>query len=159
MPRLKRKQLFVDPDVQGAFLWRVTIYFGSWLLAAGVTATTLGMTSFLAQNDYQMVGQYWFFMKLVLAASLLLLPIILYDIGVLTNRVVGPLKRLRNEMRRLGEGQRVELLEFREGDYWREFAAEFNAVAQRIADLEDELEAVRRLEFCLPAGDEECQLL
>ena len=153
MLRLKRKQLFVDPQVQGAFLLRVTIYFGSWILAAGITATTLGMTSFLAQNDYALLGQYWFFMKLVLAASLLLLPIILYDVGVLTNRVVGPLIRLRRDMRLLSEGQRVKPLVFRDGDYWPEFAAEFNAVAQRMARLEDELESARVHEFSLPVGD------
>jgi len=153
MPRLKRKQLFVDPQVQGAFLLRVTIYFGAWLLAAGVTATVLGMTSFLAQNDSALLGEYWYFMKLVLAASLLVLPIILYDISVLTNRVIGPLNRLRRELRRLGEGQRVEPLEFRDGDYWSEIAVEFNTVAQRVAYLEDELELARLQEFSLTAGD------
>src|SRR6185437_15586103 len=66
MPRLKRKQLFVDPVVQGALLWRVVVYFGSWIVAAGVTATTLGMVSFVAKSDYTLVGEYWFFMKLVL---------------------------------------------------------------------------------------------
>ena len=111
------------------------------------------MTSFLAQNDYALLGQYWFFMKLVLAASLLLLPIILYDVGVLTNRVVGPLIRLRRDMRLLSEGQRVKPLVFRDGDYWPEFAAEFNAVAQRMARLEDELELARVHEFSLPVGD------
>ncbi len=111
------------------------------------------MTSFLAQSDFALVGQYWYFMKLVLVASLLVLPLILYDIGVLTNRVIGPLNRLRRELRRLGEGQRVEPLEFRDGDYWQEFAAEFNAVAQRVARLEDELETARRHEFSLTASD------
>jgi hypothetical protein len=153
MPRLKRQQLFVDPHVQGAFLLRVSIYFGAWILGAGATATMLGMTSFLAQSDYALMGQYWYFMKLVLVASLLVLPLILYDVGVLTNRVIGPLNRLRRELRRLGEGQRVGPLEFREGDYWQEFAAEFNAVAQRVACLEDELETARRQDFSLAVGD------
>jgi len=153
MPRLKRKQLFVDPDVQGALLWRIVVYFGSWMLAAGVTATTLGMVSFLVENDYGAVTQYWFYMKLVLVASLLLLPIVLYDLGVVTNRMIGPINRLRREMRRLGEGQRVEPLEFREGDYWRQFAEEFNVVARRVAYLEDELEMARVHEFSLPADE------
>ena len=82
------------------------------------------------------------------------MPIVLYDVTMLTNRLLGPLVRLRREMRRLAEGQRVEPFEFREKDFLREFATEFNSVAERMARLEDELETARVREFSPTAAGE-----
>ena len=44
----------------------------------------------------------------------------------------GPLVRLRRSMRALARGEHVEPIKFREGDFWQEFAEEFNAVAARV---------------------------
>ena len=52
-----------------------------------------------------------------------------YDIIVVTHRLVGPLLRLRGAMRGLARGETVEPIRFRKGDFWQEFADEFNAVA------------------------------
>jgi predicted Zn-dependent protease len=46
------------------------------------------------------------------------------------------LYRLRREMRRLAEGEKVAPIHFRDGDFWIEFAEEFNAVARRMEMLD-----------------------
>ena len=153
MSRLNRKQLFVEPQVQGAFLLRVIIYFVAWLLAAGVTATVLGMTTFLSQGGQALLGHYGYFLKLVLAASLMLLPIILYDIGVLTNRVVGPLNRLRNELHRLGEGQRRSNRSITAMAITGANSPPSQRRGPRVARLEDELEQARAHEFSLTTDE------
>jgi len=65
-------------------------------------------------------------------ASFLLLPLVVYDIVQMSNRFCGPLFRLRRELRALARGEHVEPISFREGDFWQEFAQEFNALLARV---------------------------
>jgi hypothetical protein len=74
----------------------------------------------------------WYFHGPALVASLLLLPLVVIDIIRVSNRFTGPLLRLRRSMRGLASGERVEPLYFREGDFWKDFADEFNEVIARV---------------------------
>ena len=56
----------------------------------------------------------------------------MYDIIRLSNKFVGPMYRLKANMRALAEGHRVEPIRFRDGDFWHDFAKEFNALAARV---------------------------
>ena len=56
----------------------------------------------------------------------MLLPMVLGRHRALSNRFTGPMLRLRRSMRALARGEHVEPIEFRGGDFWQEFAAEFN---------------------------------
>jgi hypothetical protein len=79
----------------------------------------------------------------VALGSLLMLPIVLFDVLRMSNRFTGPIYRLRRLVQQLADGQDVPELAFRDGDFWMEFANEFNAVARRIRELESK---VARLE-------------
>lgn len=68
--------------------------------------------------------------------SLLLLPIVLIDVLRLSNRFTGPMFRVRQTMNLLAQGEAVRPLAFRDGDFWTEFAGDFNAVAARLRELE-----------------------
>ena len=59
-------------------------------------------------------------------ASLLILPAVLWDLTRMSNRFVGPIYRLRRSMRELREGKEIEPVKFREGDFWYDFAEDFN---------------------------------
>jgi hypothetical protein len=61
-----------------------------------------------------------------------------YDMLRLSHRFAGPMLRFRRAMRDLGRGEQVEPLRFRDGDFWQEMAAEFNAVLQRVERQRDE---------------------
>jgi hypothetical protein len=68
-----------------------------------------------------------------LAASLILLPIVMLDVMRLSNRFVGPVVRLRNGLREVAEGRPAQPLNFRDDDFWRELATDFNRAAARLA--------------------------
>jgi hypothetical protein len=64
-------------------------------------------------------------------ASLLLLPLVVYDLLQVTNRFAGPIFRLRRSMRDLAQGMPVAPVRFRDGDFWQDFASDFNLVAEK----------------------------
>ena len=127
-----RKQLFVDPKVQGALILRVVLY---WVLCVVTIALMLLCWRILtgpARAFFHHLDPMWFQFGPALVASFLLLPLVVYDIVQMSNRFCGPLFRLRRELRALARGEHVEPISFREGDFWQEFAQEFNALLARV---------------------------
>jgi hypothetical protein len=130
-----RKQLLIDKHVQGALLFRTIVYWFFLLVAAslilqGVYAVREPGGTFLSY--YDLVLERHGVLALV---TLVLLPLVVYDVLVTTNRFAGPVYRLRRALRALAAGERVEPLQFREKDFWREAADEFNAVAAYVDEL------------------------
>jgi nitrogen fixation/metabolism regulation signal transduction histidine kinase len=76
--------------------------------------------------------EVWLFYGPAAIASLLLMPLVAWDVIRLSNRFVGPILRMRRAMKALAQGEQVQPIAFREGDFWREFAGDFNAVAERL---------------------------
>jgi hypothetical protein len=83
----------------------------------------------------------WFYFGPALVGAVLLMPLVLFDIVRLSNRFAGPLLRLRRSLRALAKGEEVAPLKFREGDFWQDFAKEFNAVAERMNKLNEAAKA------------------
>lgn len=134
MKRFKRKQLLVDRQVQGAFVWRAVGYWVMCLITVVLLLTFTEMIAAPAQLLFPEAESSWFRIVPTVVCALCFLPVIVYDFLQLSNRLVGPLVRLRRGMRALGEGQHVQPIKFRDGDFWRDFADEFNAVARRVHD-------------------------
>jgi hypothetical protein len=133
MSRVKnmRKQLFVDPKVQGALVLRVLLY---WVVCL-ITITLMLLCWNVLRTPrmfYTFLDDMWYQYGPALLASFLLLPMVVVDVIRLSNRFAGPLFRLRRCMRALARGEYVEPIRFREGDFWRDFADEFNAVLARV---------------------------
>jgi len=128
----KRRQLLVDPKVQGALILRVVLY---WIVCV-VTITLMLLCWRIitgpARPFYLHFKDMWFFYGPALIASFLLLPLVIYDIVQMSNRFCSPLFRLRRSIRGLARGEYVAPISFREGDFWKEFAQEFNALLARI---------------------------
>ncbi len=122
----KRRQLFVDPKVQGALILRVVTY---WIICV-VTITLMilcwRIVTGPARPFYLHFDDMWFHFGPALVASFLLLPLVIYDIVQMSNRFCGPLFRLRRSIRALARGEHVAPISFRDGDFWPEFAQEFN---------------------------------
>ena len=127
-----RKHLFVDPKVQGALVTRVVLYWGICLITVTLMLLCWRIVTGPARMFYTHFNDMWFFYGPALVASVLLLPLVIVDIIRLSNRFAGPMLRLRRSMRELTRGEHVEPVEFRDGDYWQEFADEFNALAAAI---------------------------
>ncbi|MEX0978527.1 MAG: hypothetical protein WDZ48_06730 [Pirellulales bacterium] len=136
-----RKRLFVDRAVQGTLLFRIIIYWCFSVLAVCLftlcaRALTAPPDSFL---EYFAFDKFFAQYGTVVVASAVLVPLIMLDVLVISNRFAGPLYRLRRSMRNLASGEAVQRIEFREKDYWRELAHEFNAISEYIENLERKL--------------------
>jgi hypothetical protein len=147
MSRVKqvRRQLFVDPKVQGALVLRVLLY---WVVCL-ITITLMLLCWNVLRTPrmfYTFLDDMWLQYGPALLASFLLLPVVVVDIIRLSNRFAGPLFRLRRCMRALARGEHVEPIRFREGDFWRDFAEEFNAVLARVQGESHATEPARRQE-------------
>ncbi len=127
-----RKQLFVDPKVQGALVARVVFYWVVCLTTITLMLLCWRIVTGPARMFYTHFNDMWFFYGPAAIASFLLLPLVVVDIIRMSNRFVGPLVRLRRSMRALARGEHVAPIQFREGDFWQEFADEFNALAARV---------------------------
>jgi methyl-accepting chemotaxis protein len=138
MASYKRKQLFVDPQVQGALVARIVGYWLSCLLTVIVMVVNWRIVTESDKLWHQQLADIWRSMGPAFVVALVLLPIALYDIVRLSNRVVGPLVRLRAGLRALARGERLQAIRFRDGDFFGELAEEFNAVLARLeADRAD----------------------
>ena len=127
-----RKQLLVDPKVQGALVLRAVLYWAVCLITITLMILCWRIVTGPARLFYTHFDDMWFHFGPAVVASTLLLPLLIVDMLRLSNRFVGPLFRLRRAMRALARGEYVEPVEFRGGDFWQEIADEFNTLAARV---------------------------
>src|SRR4051794_21193012 len=139
-----RKQLFVDPKVQGALLLRAIGYWFFCLLTMALSLLLWQLFTGPARLFYLHFDDMLYWYGPAAVASLLVLPLVIIDCVRLSNRFAGPLYRLRRELRRLGAGETVKPIHFRDGDFWLEFADEFNAVAKRVEQLNKQIEELKQ---------------
>ena len=123
-----RKHLFVDPRVQGALIARIVLYWIVCLISMTLMLLCWRIITGPTRLFYQHFDDMWFYYGPALIVSFLLLPLVIVDVIRFSNRFVGPLLRLRRSMRELARGESVEPLEFRDADFWRDVADEFNAL-------------------------------
>ena len=141
-----RKQLFVDPNVQGALVVRAVLY---WLECMLSIALMLLCWRIMTDPDRLLndhLSSIWFDYWPACFVSFMLLPVVVVDMMRLSNRFCGPMLRLRRYMRQLARGEYVEPIEFRGGDFWCNLAQEFNAVAMRVQG-----------QTCVPRPDQEAE--
>lgn len=127
-----RKHLFIDPKVQGALVVRVALYWVVCLITMTLMLLCWRILTGPARMFYTHFDDMWFFYGPAVVASFLLLPLVIVDIVRLSNRFAGPMLRLRRSMRNLARGEHVHPIKFRDGDFWHDFAEEFNTLAARL---------------------------
>ncbi len=150
-----RKQLFVDPKVQGALVLRVVLYWVVCVITITLMLLCWRILTGPARMFYTHFGEMWFYYGPAVVASSLLLPLVIVDIVRMSNRFTGPLLRLRRGMRALARGEAVEPIRFRDEDYWQEFAQEFNTLAAKLRGTGDDLELPEIDEFQVDEADAE----
>jgi hypothetical protein len=128
----KRRQLFVDPKVQGALILRVVLYWVVCVVTITLMLLCWRIVTGPARPFYTHFDDMWFHFGPAVVASFLLLPLVIYDIVQMSNRFCGPLFRLRRSVRALSRGEHVHPISFREGDFWPEFSQEFNTLLARL---------------------------
>ncbi len=131
-PKELRKQLFVDPKVQGALILRVILYWAVWAVTISLMLLCWQIITGPVRPFATHIDNMWFHYGPALVASLLLLPIVIVDILRLSNRFTGPMLRLRRCMRQLARGEKVQPIHFRDDDFWQDFADDFNDVLEKV---------------------------
>ncbi len=127
----RRARTLVDFEVQTSLLRKVSIH---WILLMIANATALFMWTALMNAPIHSWSELTFeFFKLytpLLLVSIALLPVFLLDTAKLSNRFAGPMIRIRRTLTALVNGEKVAPVKFRENDFWRELADEFNQALQ-----------------------------
>lgn len=133
----KRNRLLVDPKVQTPLLCRVAFYWVVSLLLMGLLISIqIGLGSRSASFDVKIMRMLVAFGP-ALITSVMLLPLLLFDCVRYSNRFAGPMLRLRREFAKLAETGQADQLDFREGDFWKDLADQFNRIADRMERLEN----------------------
>jgi hypothetical protein len=131
--RTQRKIYLVDHDVQGGLLGKAACY---WLLSLAVV------------GSLNILG--WIFVAtlfVALVSSLIVLPVLLYDLTKYTNRFAGPIYRLQRGMNDVADGKFVPPMVFRDGDSWQDLADSFNRIVARLEVLEQRQSVDEFVEF------------
>jgi hypothetical protein len=138
--KVKRKTYYVNGQIQGALILRVMRYWLlSLLIMGGLTFLGWmfiypGIGSFIGPDAILSQVIPVFVMGIVSAC--LLLPIALRDSVRFSNRFVGPMIRIQRAMEQHADGQDVQPIRLRDGDYWHDFAAAFNRILEHTRDAE-----------------------
>ena len=132
MAKHNRKKLFIDFKVQGSLILRGVSYWAFCLLAITmmlffwkVLTGPSKLFSTHAEELWRNLGPAFF-------AATLMLPIVLFDMLRLSHRFAGPIYRIRGAMQRLARGETVAPIHLRDGDFWQDFADEFNVLAAKV---------------------------
>ncbi len=104
-------------------------------LPLALVQTALNPDQMFIQHVLDVYATHW----PILAMMVLFLPFALNDAIKYSNRFTGPIYRLRCELQRFEDGERLRPFRFRKNDFWRDIAERFNKVTDRLNKLEDEL--------------------
>ena len=139
--RLSRKQLVVDIRFQGTLAVRIVLYWLLCLFAIGALLLVRRALTMPIRPMNAILGELGSLYGPAAIASLFILPMVVVDVLRLTSRYAGPIFRLRRSLQALADGEAVEGLRFRGGDFWQGLACDFNTVAGRLRPSTPEADA------------------
>tara|TARA_R110002049_G_scaffold305056_3_gene501111 strand:+ start:70506 stop:70970 length:465 start_codon:yes stop_codon:yes gene_type:complete len=128
----KRSKILVDPPVQWAIARRIVIHWGLFLTCL-VTISVMVRLMFSA-GDLPFTQALAVAIRSqvpILIVMFFLMPVFLRDTLKMSNRFAGPMYRLRTALGKMSQGEIVSSINFRNGDFWQEVAADFNTVAAK----------------------------
>ena len=133
MSHPNRKKTFVDPKVQGALVRRLVLHWFTFIAVAALVAFGLQMMSNPFRSAREHAQQLWWTHGPFLLVLFFMLPVFILDTIKLSHRFVGPIYRLRNTIRGLANGEPYRPLQFRDFDFWRGLADDFNRMIERVS--------------------------
>ncbi|MEQ1827472.1 MAG: hypothetical protein ABL921_16050 [Pirellula sp.] len=138
----RRRKVVVDVQTQRVLAMRMVFHCMLFTVVGGISVTVNEYMTNSAMNlqllQESVTRNFISYSCTILA----LLPLLIYDSMKLSNRIVGPICRLRDSMRKIASNEQVDRLNFRVRDYWQEVPGEFNAMVDRLrSDVADAREA------------------
>ena len=135
MSKKSRRKLFVDRMVQGAIIRRLMFH---WVVVLVVLTVFLVVMQTFTGDPFkplsQHVSQIWQKYGLLLTSLACLLPVFAYDSVELSHRFAGPMVNMRRALRKAADGENVDPVKFRKGDYWQPLADDFNRIAAELKE-------------------------
>jgi hypothetical protein len=132
-----RKRITVEGPSQRALVLQVVVYWVFSLVAIGLLTIVWNLGPgpggpFLDLARYDALLETY---THLIVAALFVLPVLMIDAWIHSNRFAGPVYRLRRCLRELAAGKPVEHVQFRKRDYWQGLGDDLNAVIDQMARL------------------------
>jgi len=143
MSERRKRRYLIDRAVQTTLLVRTASYWLFSMLTVGMMLVVWEVFAGPRERSTDVLTATIVRYGPALLVSLLLLPLVMFDVLRMSHRFVGPVMRLRQGLRELATGRRPATMKFREDDFWREMAGEFNAAAEQIEETRDALVSTR----------------
>ena len=129
----RRKSSYIPRSVQRSLFWRA-VWHWSFLLKG--TLGILLVWQHMIGEPYQTIperfAETWDRFAPCFVILMIVLPVVIYDTVKFSNRVAGPLYRLRRALESLANREPVAPIRFRKGDFCQDLAEYFNTALARI---------------------------
>jgi uncharacterized membrane protein len=128
----RRKQLLVPDEVQHALMLRVTIHWCLFVIANffALAIWIWWIESPAGTSDERYAALIRVAIPL-LACSLVVVPVFLYDFAKISNQFAGPIRRIRDSLTKHLDGNKIEEVQLRKKDFWQSLAHDFNRLVSR----------------------------
>jgi nitrogen fixation/metabolism regulation signal transduction histidine kinase len=134
----ERKKNFIDSHVQGALSRRIIFHWLVFVLVTSAVAFFLQVLSDPFRSIASHLQDLWWAQGPFLLVMVFLLPVFVMDAIKLSNRFAGPIFSLRRAIRSVAKGEAPRKLKFRQSDFWRDLAEDYNSMLTKLGVLEDE---------------------
>jgi len=131
----RRKKTLVQKQIQGGLACRVVLYWFFCLCSVMLFVAVGTMFSGNLGSAGEIFGGLWKDFSTPILASVLLIPLVIWDVVKTSHRFVGPIFRLENAVKDLADGKPVEPIRFRKNDQWHSLAEQFNRLSEVTAEL------------------------
>ena len=130
-----RRRILIDSGVQGTLVRRTALYAAAtaiYLFVIFILSDTLSHPKEpVSESLLRCLDEAIFWAP----GLMLLAPLFAYDLINISNRFVGPMFRLRRELRRLANGETVGPMFSRQGDFWADASESFNRLREELVEL------------------------
>ena len=121
-----RKKLFIDKFVQGTLVRQLIIHWISFVIATSLALALFTWISNPLVTRDELLAHLGRRLLPIVIAAICIVPLFVRDAISFSHRMVGPITRLRRELKSLADGNTANKIEFRPDDYWQDVAGEFN---------------------------------
>lgn len=130
-----RRRILIDAGVQGTLVRRTAFYAAAtalYLLVIFILSDALSHPQEpVSESLLRCLDEAVFWAP----GLMLLAPLFAYDLIHISNRFVGPMFRLRRELRKLANGETVGPMFSRQGDFWSDASDSFNRLREELVEL------------------------
>ncbi|MEQ8211693.1 MAG: hypothetical protein RH917_17960 [Lacipirellulaceae bacterium] len=128
----QRQKLYVDARTQRALALRMVLHCLCFMTVGGTVAAVGQYLTNPIGDRGELTTKILTNFSLYALTFVVLLPALLLDSFRLSNRIVGPVDRLRSTIKTLARGEAVPPLKFRQRDYWQDIPEDFNRLLARL---------------------------